>query len=87
MATNLTALPAAKIRFIEPMYAKPVQNLPQGKDWLYEVTSDWYYTDRAEGSGAACGPRRRRRTRQSDEVAGNFFARRRCFRRAKELHR
>ena len=31
-----------EIRFIEPMYARPVQNLPQGKDWLYEVKFDGY---------------------------------------------
>jgi DNA ligase D-like protein (predicted ligase) len=37
-----SALPAAKIRFIEPMYALPVQNLPKGSEWLYEVKFDGY---------------------------------------------
>jgi len=32
-----SALPPAKIRFIEPMYARLVQSLPQGREWLYEV--------------------------------------------------
>jgi len=35
-------LPPAKIRFIEPMYARLVQNLPQGREWLYEVKFDGY---------------------------------------------
>src|SRR5262245_48519971 len=39
---ELNALPAAKPHFIEPMYAKPVQSLPEGADWLYEVKLDGY---------------------------------------------
>jgi ATP-dependent DNA ligase len=38
----ISALPLAKIRFIEPMYALPVQTLPKGKEWLYEVKFDGY---------------------------------------------
>jgi bifunctional non-homologous end joining protein LigD len=34
--------PTTKPRFIEPMYARPVQQLPEGKDWLYEVKFDGY---------------------------------------------
>jgi DNA ligase D-like protein (predicted ligase) len=34
--------PRAKRRFIEPMYARPVQKLPEGKEWLYEVKFDGY---------------------------------------------
>jgi len=30
-----SALPPAKIRFIVPMYARLVNELPEGKDWLY----------------------------------------------------
>jgi bifunctional non-homologous end joining protein LigD len=30
------------IRFIEPMYALAVQNIPEGKEWLYEVKFDGY---------------------------------------------
>src|SRR5688572_32489463 len=33
---------AAAIRFVESMYAQLVQNLPDGKDWLYEVKFDGY---------------------------------------------
>jgi DNA ligase D-like protein (predicted ligase) len=35
-------LPPARLRFIEPMYALPVQKLPDGKEWLYEVKFDGY---------------------------------------------
>jgi bifunctional non-homologous end joining protein LigD len=38
----LSALPKAEIRFIEPMYARLVQELPEGKEWLYEVKFDGY---------------------------------------------
>jgi DNA ligase D-like protein (predicted ligase) len=37
-----SALPAAKITFIEPMYARLVQSLPQGPEWLYEIKFDGY---------------------------------------------
>jgi bifunctional non-homologous end joining protein LigD len=30
------------IDFIEPMYALAVQNIPEGKEWLYEVKFDGY---------------------------------------------
>ena len=39
---QLKALPKAKPRFIEPMYAKPVQVLPEGNEWLYEIKLDGY---------------------------------------------
>ena len=39
---ELNALAAAKPDFIEPMYAKPVKALPEGKEWLYEVKLDGY---------------------------------------------
>jgi ATP-dependent DNA ligase len=32
----------AQIRFIEPMYALGVRNLPEGPDWLYEIKLDGY---------------------------------------------
>jgi bifunctional non-homologous end joining protein LigD len=35
-------LPTAKVQFIEPMYARLVQSLPQGQEWLYEVKFDGY---------------------------------------------
>jgi bifunctional non-homologous end joining protein LigD len=31
-----------RLNFIEPMYARAVQQLPEGKDWLYEVKFDGY---------------------------------------------
>jgi bifunctional non-homologous end joining protein LigD len=34
--------------FIEPMYARLVNELPEGKEWLYEVKFDGY---RCLGSG------------------------------------
>jgi bifunctional non-homologous end joining protein LigD len=37
-----TRAEAAEIRFIEPMYALSVQNIPEGKEWLYEVKFDGY---------------------------------------------
>ena len=39
---ELSALPAAELRFIEPMYALAVQTLPEGSEWLYEVKFDGY---------------------------------------------
>jgi DNA ligase D-like protein (predicted ligase) len=41
-AKSINALPKAKIRFIEPMYALSVEKLPEGKEWLYEVKFDGY---------------------------------------------
>ena len=39
---DLAALAPAKPRFIEPMYARLVNSLPEGEDWLYEVKFDGY---------------------------------------------
>jgi bifunctional non-homologous end joining protein LigD len=39
---NPKNLSAAKIRFIEPMYARLVNQLPEGSEWLYEVKFDGY---------------------------------------------
>jgi DNA ligase D-like protein (predicted ligase) len=41
-ANDFSALPSAKVRFVEPMYALAVQKLPQGQQWLYEVKFDGY---------------------------------------------
>ena len=38
--TKSNKVSAAKVRFIEPMYALPVQSIPEGKRWLYEVKFD-----------------------------------------------
>lgn len=32
----------ARLTFVEPMYARLVQDLPQGKEWLYEIKFDGY---------------------------------------------
>lgn len=34
--------PLTKLKFIEPMYARLVNELPEGKEWLYEVKFDGY---------------------------------------------
>lgn len=39
---DFSALSSAKVRFIEPMYARLVQKLPGGNQWLYEVKFDGY---------------------------------------------
>ena len=39
---DFSALPPAKIRFIEPMYARLPNELPEGREWLYEVKFDGY---------------------------------------------
>jgi DNA ligase D-like protein (predicted ligase) len=45
-----SALPPVKIRFIEPMYARLVNELPQGQEWLYEVKFDGYRCLAGRGS-------------------------------------
>jgi DNA ligase D-like protein (predicted ligase) len=39
---ELHALPAAKPRFIEPMYIREVRELPHGPEWAYEAKLDGY---------------------------------------------
>jgi ATP-dependent DNA ligase len=39
---DFSALPSTKIRFIESMHARLVDELPEGQDWLYEVKFDGY---------------------------------------------
>jgi ATP-dependent DNA ligase len=41
-AKDFNAIPSARRRFIEPMYARLVQKLPEGNEWLYEVKLDGY---------------------------------------------
>jgi bifunctional non-homologous end joining protein LigD len=41
-AKTLSALPVAEVRFIKPMYARLVNELPEGKEWPYEVKFDGY---------------------------------------------
>jgi ATP dependent DNA ligase domain len=39
---DLSNLATTKLKFIEPMYARLVNESPQGQDWLYEVKFDGY---------------------------------------------
>src|SRR5688500_20360689 len=41
-AKSNSAARAATIRFVEPMYAQLVQQLPESNEWLYEVKFDGY---------------------------------------------
>jgi ATP-dependent DNA ligase len=41
-AKSNSAVRAATIQFVEPIYAQLVQQLPDGKDWVYEVKFDGY---------------------------------------------
>jgi bifunctional non-homologous end joining protein LigD len=38
----VNATTSGTIKFIEPMYALAVQNIPEGREWLYEVKFDGY---------------------------------------------
>ena len=42
MKLAVKATRSGTIQFIEPMYALAVQNIPEGKEWLYEVKFDGY---------------------------------------------
>jgi bifunctional non-homologous end joining protein LigD len=42
MSVDLQELPKARLEFIKPMLAKPVDSLPSGRDWLYELKLDGY---------------------------------------------
>ena len=64
-----SALPLAKIRFIEPMYARLVQKLPEGNEWLRSQArrlplSCWRVFDR----GRAVGP-----SRDSNSPVASYF--------------
>jgi bifunctional non-homologous end joining protein LigD len=57
---DFDALPQTKLRFIEPMYARLVQKLPEGKDWLYEIKFDGYRCLAGkDGSGVTLWSRRK----------------------------
>lgn len=42
MKIDLRQLPKARLEFVKPMLAKPVDQLPSGKDWIYELKLDGY---------------------------------------------
>jgi bifunctional non-homologous end joining protein LigD len=39
---KVEGLSTERLPFVEPMYAQPAQQLPEGEDWLYEVKLDGY---------------------------------------------
>src|SRR4029077_3282204 len=39
---NLKDFPLGKVHFIEPMYVRAVETLPEGRDWLCEIKLDGY---------------------------------------------
>ncbi len=41
-AIDIEALPEADARFIEPMQCRPVDKLPEGAEWMYEIKLDGY---------------------------------------------
>jgi ATP-dependent DNA ligase len=53
LVKDFNALPSAKVRFVEPMYALAVQTLPQGQEWLYEVKFDGYRCLAGRDAGGA----------------------------------
>jgi bifunctional non-homologous end joining protein LigD len=63
---DLEALPPSDLKFVEPMLAKPVPELPEGANWQYEIKWDGY---RALGirNKAALDLRSRRNNRLNDQ--------------------
>ena len=63
---------AERLQFVEPMYARAVRQLPEGKDWVYEVKFDGYrYLAGRDSSGVTLWSRRANRlTDQFPTVAG-----------------
>jgi DNA ligase D-like protein (predicted ligase) len=44
MKVDLEQLPKARLDFIKPMLAKPIERLPSGSNWVYELKLDGYRT-------------------------------------------
>ena len=42
MRIDLRKLPPARLQFVKPMLARPVNSLPSGANWLYELKLDGY---------------------------------------------
>jgi bifunctional non-homologous end joining protein LigD len=49
---DLDKLPQSEMRFVEPMLAKPVDELPEGANWQYEVKLDGYRAIAIKDAGA-----------------------------------
>lgn len=71
---DLSSLPAAKMEFVAPMLAKPVQQLPQGAGWSYELKLDGYraLVVKANGHTAVLSRRRNRLNRKFPSIANAF---------------
>jgi bifunctional non-homologous end joining protein LigD len=52
-AIELAALPEKAAAFIEPMQCRPVERLPDGEGWLYEIKLDGYRCIAIKGAGEA----------------------------------
>lgn len=50
---DLDKLPKSEMKFVEPMLAKPIPQLPEGADWQYEVKLDGYRALAIKDKGAA----------------------------------
>jgi hypothetical protein len=68
---DLSALPSAKIRFVEPMYAQPVQHLPGGRKWRYEIKFDGYrcLSGKSQGGVSLWSRRKNLLTKQFPHIA------------------
>ena len=58
---KLHALPAATSRFIEPMYASEIRELPDGREWAYEAKLDGYRCLAGKTGGVTLWSRRGKR--------------------------
>ena len=62
LTTKKSILSRERLQFVDPMYARAVQQLPEGKDWLYEVKFDGYRCLAGKDStGVTLGSRRANR--------------------------
>lgn len=59
-------MPAGKVRFIELTYAKPVTELPEGREWQDQIKFDAYRCLAGKTEKHLCGWRRPRLKRRED---------------------
>ena len=70
-----SATKVAAVQFVEPMYAQLVQQLPEGKDWLYEVKFDGYRCAASSRRwGGLWSPRNRSRMLYKSQLKKQFYA-------------